>query len=242
MSKDIVSELAPGGTLRAGINMANILLVTGATSTGEPAGVAPDMARAIADRLGVTVSYVQFASPGEVADAVAGDACDIALIAIELARAESIAFSAAYVEIEATYLVPASSSIRSVEDVDRPGVRVAVSNRSAYDLYLTRTLKHAELQRAKGPPGALGLFVGEELDALAGLRPWLNMTAENLPGARVLDGRFTTVQQAIGTKPENTAATAFLQAFVAEAKDSGLVARLIERHGVKGRLQVASGD
>ena len=240
MSQDIVSQLAPGRTLRAGINMANILLVTGSKSTGEPAGVAPDMASAIADRLGVSVSFVPFASPGEMADAVGSDAWDIAFIAAEPTRAETIAFSAAYVEIEATYLVPASSSIRFVEDVDRPGVRIAVSDRSAYDLYLTRTLKHAVLHRAKGPPGALDLFDNEELDALAGLRPWLNMKAENLPGARVLDGCYLTVQQAIGTKPENTSAAAFLEAFVAEAKETGLVAHLIERHGLTGRLQVAS--
>ncbi len=106
---------------------------------------------------------------------------------------------------------------------------------------LTRTLKHAVLHRAKGPPGALDLFVNKELDALAGLRPWLNMNAENLPGVRVLDGCYLTVQQAIGTKPENTAAAAFLDALVAEAKESGLVARLIDRHSLKGRLQVASG-
>ncbi len=242
MSQDIVSELAPSGTLRAGINMANILLVTGSTSAGEPTGVAPDMARAIADRLGVAVSYMPFASPGEVADAVSSDAWDIALIAAEPARAESIAFSTAYVEIEATYLVSASSSFHLVEDVDRPGVRIAVSDRSAYDLYLTRSLKHAELLRAKGLAGALDLFVGEGLDALAGLRPALNGNAENLPGVRVLDGCYATVQQAVGTKPENTAATAFLEEFVAEAKESGLVARLIERHGVEGRLQVASDD
>lgn len=242
MSQAIVSELAPGGTLRAGINMANIFLVTGATPAGEPTGVAPDMAREIADRLGVAVSYVPFDSPGEVADAVGSDAWDIALIAVEPKRAESIAFSAAYVEIEATYLVPEGSPLLLVEDVDRPGVRIAVSDRSAYDLYLTRSLKHAELQRAEGLAGALNLFVDEKLDALAGLRPALNGNAEKLPGARVLDGRYTTVQQAIGTKPENTAAAAFLQEFVAEAKESGLVARLIERHGVEGRLQVASGD
>ncbi len=241
MSQDIISELAPGGALRAGINMANILLVTGATSTGEPAGIAPDMASAIADRLGVAVSFVPFASPGEMADAVGSDAWDIALIAAEPARAETITFSAAYVEIEATYLVPACSSFRFVADVDRPGVRMAVSDRSAYDLYLSRTLKHAVLHRAKGPPGALDLFFNEELDALAALRPWLNMNAEDLPGVRVLDGCYLTVQQAIGTKPEDTAAAAFLQAFVAEAKESGLVARLIDRHGLKGRLQVASG-
>jgi polar amino acid transport system substrate-binding protein len=242
MAENIVSELAPGGTLRAGINMGNSLLVTGATPAGDPAGIAPDMARAIADRLGVAVSYVQFASPGEVADALAGEACDIGLIADEPARAETIAFSAGYVEIEATYLVPAGSAFLLVADVDSPGVRIAVSDRSAYDLYLTRTLEHAELQRAKGTAGALDLFVGEKLDALAGLRPVLNSDVENLPGARVLDGRYTTVQQAVGTKPENTAAAAFLQEFVAQAKASGLVARLIERHGVGGRLQVAAGD
>ena len=131
MSQDIVSEHTPSGTLRAGINMANILLVTGSSSAGEPTGVAPDMAPAIADRLGVAISYVTFASPGEVADAVGSGAWDICLIAAEPARAESIRFSAAYVEIEATYLVPENSSIRSVEDVDRPGVRIAISERSA---------------------------------------------------------------------------------------------------------------
>lgn len=241
MSQDIIAELAPGGTLRAGINLANILLVTGSTPAGAPTGVAPDMARAIADRLGVAVSHVPFASPGEVADAAGTDAWDIALIAADPKRAETIAFSAAYVEIEATYLVPAGSEIRSLADVDRPGVRIAVSDRSAYDLFLSRSLKHAELHRAKGLAAALDLFVNGKLDALAGLRPALKANAETLPGARVLDGRFTTVQQAIGTKPENKAAAAFLQAFVAEAKQSGLIAEMIERHGVTGRLQVASG-
>ena len=222
--------------------MANILLVTGSTSAGEPTGVAPDMARAIADRLGVAVSYVPFASPGEVADAVSGDEWDIALIAAEPERAKSIAFSAAYVEIEATYLVPESSSLRSVAEVDRPGRRIAVSAGTAYDLYLTRSLKHAELQRTKGQVGAVELFVTGKLDALAGLRPALNRQVEELPGTRILEGRFTAVQQAIGTKPGNRAAAAFLQEFVVEAKASGLVARLIERHGVTGRLQIASDD
>jgi len=242
MSQDIIAELAPGGTLRAGINLANILLVTGSTPAGEPTGVSPDMARAIADRLGVAVSYVPFASPGEVADAVSADAWDIALIAADPQRAETIVFSAAYVEIEATYLVPAGSEIRSLEEVDRPGMRIAVSDRSAYDLYLTRRLKHAELHRAKGLAAAFDLFVDQKLDALAGLRPALKANAKTLRGARVLDGRYTTVQQAIGTKPENTAAAAFLQAFVSEATRSGLVTGLIERHGVDGKLQVASGD
>ncbi len=242
MSRNIVSELAPSGTLRAGINMANGLLVTGSTAAGAPTGVAPDMAREIAERLGVAVAYVPFASPSQVAEAAGRGAWDIALIAAEPARAETIAFSAAYVEIEATYLVPESSSVRAAADVDRPGTRIAVSAGTAYDLYLTRSLKHAELQRTKGQAGAVDLFVTGKLDALAGLRPALNRQVEELPGTRILDGRFTAVQQAIGTKPENRAAAAFLQEFVAEAKASGLVARLIERHGVAGRLQIASGD
>ena len=242
MTQNIISELAPGGALRAGINMANGLLVTGSTATGDPAGVAPDMAREIADRLGVTVAYVPFASPSEVANAAGGDAWDIALIAAEPARAESIAFSTAYVEIEATYLVPESASLLSIEDVDRPGKRIAVSAGTAYDLYLSRSLEHAELLRTEGQASAVDLFLTEKLDALAGLRPALNRQVGELPGTRILPGRFTAVQQAIGTHPEHAAAAAFLQKFVTEAKASGLVARLIERHGVEGRLQVAPGD
>jgi polar amino acid transport system substrate-binding protein len=234
------AELAPSGTLRAGINRGNIVLVTGSTPEGDPTGVAPDMARHIAERLGVPLSYVSFASPGEVADAVGRDACDIALIAIEPARSETIAFSPPYVEIEATYLVPAGSPLHSVTDLDRPGVRIAVSDRSAYDLYLSRTLKHAELYRAKGLPGAFRLFVEEGLEALAGLRPALIGNAAELPGARLLEGCFTSIRQAIGTRPGKKAGAAFLDRFVAEAITSGLVARLLERHGVAGKLSVSS--
>ncbi len=239
MLSDVLSELAAGGTIRAAINMANFLLVTGSTPAGDPEGVAPAMARAIADRLGVAVSYVPYASPGELADAVDSGVWDIGMIGAEPARAERIAFSAAYVEIEATYLVPDGSSFVSVEDVDRDRVRIAVSGRSAYDLYLSRNLRNAELVRAQGVSGAVELFVRDELDALAGLRPALAVEAEKLPGARVLDGRFTAVQQAVGTRRGNEASASFLGDFVEEAKASGLVQRLIERHGVTGRLSVA---
>jgi polar amino acid transport system substrate-binding protein len=229
-------QLTPTGTLRAGVNLGNILLITDTSPSGDPVGVSPDMAAAIAEALGVTVTYVPYASPGEVADAVADNAWDIALIAAEPTRSETIAFTDAYVEIEATYLVPADSLIISIDDVDQPGMRIAVSGRSAYDLYLTRHLKHAELHRGDGLTGALDLFISNKLDVLAGLRPALIQNAKNITGMRVLDGRYTTVQQAIGTKPENSAALAFLQSFVAEAKQSGLVASLIDRHGVDGKL------
>ena len=167
--EDAVSELAPSGTLRAGINLSNFLLVSDRHSSGAPIGVAPDMAREIADRLGVGLSLVPFSSPGELADAAEKDVWDIGLIAAEPARAETIAFSPAYVEIEATYLVYDDSPLQMIVDVDQPGIRIAVSERSAYDLYLTRNLEHASLVRAIGLAAALELFKREKLDALAGL-------------------------------------------------------------------------
>jgi len=239
MTSEARAALAPTGTLRAAINMMNPLLVTGRTSDGGPAGVAPDMASAIAERLGVPVAHLPFASPGEVADAAATGEWDICLIAYEPKRAETIAFAPAYVEIEATYLVPADSPLGSVEAVDAPGVRIAVSDRSAYDLYLTRSLKHAELCRAHGLAGAFKLFVDDRLEALAGLRPALIENAESLPGSRVLEGRYTSVGQAVGCLPGRPAGAAFLKDFVLEARASGLIARMIERHRVTGRLQVA---
>jgi len=242
MTQDVLSELTDPSTLRVGINLGNILLVTGTSPIGNPEGVAPDLAAAIAERLGVAVSYVSFTTPGEVADAVERDEWDIGLIAIEPKRAEKIAFCDAYVEIEATYLMPKNSPFQSIEDVDQPTVRIAVSDRAAYDLYLSRTLKHAELHRAKGLAGAFDLFLTEKLDALAGLVPALKENAKTLPGSRVLDGRYTSVRQAVGTKPENAGLKAFVEQFIADAKDSGLVSELIEKHGVKGKLQVPSGS
>ena len=237
-NEQLRSELAPTGVLRAGINMANFLLVTGRRDDGAPQGVAPDMASAVAERLGVEVDYVPYETPGQLADDATNGVWDIGLIGAEPARAEHIAFSAAYVEIEATYLVPADSPIQAVADADQPGVRIAVAARSAYDLYLTRNIQHAELVRVAGLNASYDLFVNDKLDALAGLRPRLMSDVEKLPGARLLDGKFTAVQQAIGTPRDRGAAAAFLRDFVEEAKASGLVGQFIERHRVKG-LSVA---
>jgi polar amino acid transport system substrate-binding protein len=234
----VIAQLAPTGVLRAGINMSNFLLVSSRGPAGEPEGVSPDMARAVAAALGVPLRLVRFPKPGELADAVDADAWDIGLIGAEPQRAEKIAFTAAYAEIEATYLVPAGSPITSLEEVDRPGIRIAVAARSAYDLWLARNIHQATLMRADGLDAAFELFRDAGLDVLAGLRPRLLTEVETLPGARILPGRFTAVQQAIGTRRANTEAAAFLAGFVEEAKSSGLVARLIERHGVRG-LSVA---
>jgi polar amino acid transport system substrate-binding protein len=239
MSKAILAELAPNGVLRAAINMGNFLLVTGRSPSGDPTGVSPDMALAIGARLGVPVQFVPYAKPGELADDAEKGLWDIGNIGAEPARAEKIDFTAAYAEIEATYLVPPGSPLKSIADVDKAGVKIAVSARSAYDLWLERNIRHATLVRANGGPATIELFVKDKLDAMAGLRPGLLTDVEKLPGYTILDGQFTAVQQAVGTARKNSAGAAFLKAFVEEAKASGMVASFIARHGVAGRLSVA---
>ena len=200
--------------------------------------MAPDLAGEVARRLGVSVKYVTFKSPGELADAIDKDVWHIGLIGAEPQRAETIAFTSAYAEIEATYLVPSGSRLKAIADVDSEGVRIAVTARSAYGLWLDRNIKHAELTRSDTLDSAYEEFVNAKLSALAGLRPRLLSDLGKLPGSRILDGRFMSVQQAIGTSRKNPAGAAFLRDFVEEAKASGLVARLIERYKVRG-LSVA---
>ena len=238
ISPSLITELAPTGVLRAAINLSNFLLVTSRSAAGDPEGVAPDMAREVASRLGVPVRYVPFKTPGELADAADTGAWDIGLIGAEPQRATKIAFTAAYCEIEATYLVPEGSHLKAIADVDQRGVRIAVTGRSAYGLWLDRNIQKATLVRSDTLDSAYDQFVREKLDALAGLRPRLLSDVKKLPGARILDGQFTAVQQAIGTARQNAAGAAFLRSFVEEAKASGLVARLIARHKVVG-LSVA---
>ncbi|HWE17206.1 MAG TPA: ABC transporter substrate-binding protein [Hyphomicrobiaceae bacterium] len=234
MTQQVKAELAPTGVLRAGLNLSNFLLITGKDADGTPTGVAPDMAAEIARRLGVPVKYVPYKTPGELADAAESSAWDIGLIGAEPQRAEKIAFTPAYVEIEATYLVPAGSPIQSLADVDKPGVRIAVTGRSAYGLWLDRNIKQATLAKTDTLDSAYEKFVSDKLDALAGLRPRLLSDVEKLPGARILEGKFTAVQQAVGTGRKNTAAAEFLRKFVAEVKASGFVQGLIDKHKVRG--------
>jgi polar amino acid transport system substrate-binding protein len=238
-SQNIVAELAPTGVLRAAINMGNFLLVTGKTPSGDPTGVSADIAAAIAARLGVPVKFMPYARPGEIADDAEKGLWDIGNIGAEPQRAAVINFTAAYCEIEATYLVPAGSSIRSVAEIDQPGKRVAVTARSAYGLWLENNFNKGELLQFDSADAAIKAFTDQKMDAYAGLRPGLIDVAAKLPGSRILEGQFTAVQQAVGTPKKNAAGFAFLREFVEEAKHSGIVASLIERHGVTGRLSVA---
>ena len=232
------SDLAPTGKLRAGINLENVLLAVKDPSSGAIRGVAVDLAHELGRRIGVPVEILTFETAGRIADAVKTGACDIAFIAAEPTRSAEITFSPAYVEIEATYLVPAESSFRTIADVDREGGRIAVAANTAYDLYLSRSLQHAKLVRVKGASSAFNVFVADRLEALAGLRPMLIPYVETLPGSYLLDGRFTAIQQAIGISKGRDASIGYLRAFIEDVKASGWVAQAIERHGVRG-LSVA---
>ena len=229
-----MSELSPNGVLRVGVNLGNFLLVNKEAATGELRGIVPDLAQELGRRLEATVQLVPFAGAGETADGAKSGAWDVAFLGAEPQRAEQIAFTPAYLEIPATYLVPAGSQIKSLTEVDRPGVRIAVSARSAYDLYLSRNLKHAQLVRAEGIQPSYDLFVREKLDLLAGLLPRLTSDVAKLPGSRILEGKFTAVQQAVGTPKPRQKGAGYLREFVDDIKKTGLVARLIERHKVKG--------
>ena len=226
------AELAPNGHLRAALNYANTLLIS--TRGAEPTGVAPDLARELAKRAGASVEFIGYANAGLAADAAATGTWDVAFIGAEPQRAGEITFSPAYVEIEASYLVPPGSLLRQIADVDRDGIHIATAARAAYTLFLQRTLRHAALVEAEGLPGAFARFVEMKLDALAGLKPNLLADAGKLPGSRVLDGRFTAVQQSMGVPKPKTAAAAYLAAFVKEIAESGLLRDLIARHRVEG--------
>src|SRR3954452_19377205 len=228
------AEVAPGGTLRVGLNYQNFLLVSGDGPGGEPRGVAPDLARELARRLGLSIEWLRFDTAGKLFDEVKAADCDVGFLGSEPQRASEVAFTGAYLEIPVTFLVPRGSTIRAIAEVDRKGVRVAVSERSAYDLYLSRNLKEAEIVRAPGIAASFDWFVERKLDLLAGLKPKLVEENARIPGSRVLDGQITGVQQAIAAPKGRAAAAKYLREFADDVRKSGLAAKIIEKHGVRG--------
>jgi polar amino acid transport system substrate-binding protein len=237
-SKTAITEFTPTGKLRVGLNMSNFLL-TAKDAAGAPIGLAPDLGRELAKRLGVEVVLVPYPNPAALADDANKGKWDVGFLGAEPQRANEIDFTAAYVEIEATYLVPPGSNLKTCAEVDAKGIRIAISGKSAYDLYLSRNLKNAELVREQGADNVFKKFVEGKLDALAGLRPRLITDQANLAGSRILDGNFTAVQQAAGTPKGRPAAFQYLREFIEDVKASGLVAHTIEKHNVRG-LTVAA--
>jgi len=228
---NVVTELAPSGKLRAAINFGNSVLVQKDPATGEPRGVSPALARELARRLGVPVAYVAFDAAGKVFDALQAGVWDIAFLAIDPARAAGIDFTAPYVVIEGTYAVPSNSPLRTIADFDRDGVRIAVGRASAYELYLSRTLKHATLIRESSGADAFDLFLKDKLDAVAGVKQSLVAFATTRTDMRVIPGRFMQIEQAMGTPRGRAAGVRYLREFVEEMKASGFVADALAKSG-----------
>ena len=185
-------------------------------------------------RTELPIEIVAFASAGKMFDAVKTGAWDVAFLAVDPGRAGEIDFTAPYVEIEGTYLIPSGAPFRNVGDVDREGIRVGVSGKSAYDLFLSRTLQHAQIVRAESPESALDLILSNKVDVLAGVRQTLVAHAPKLPGSRVFDDRFMAIGQAMGIVKGRGEAVKYLRAFVEDVKASGFIARALEKAGVKG--------
>jgi len=234
IAQSIRDELAPSGKIRVGINYGNAVLASRDTASGELGGVAVGLARELGRRCELPVEIVAFESAGKMTAALKTGAWDAAFLAVEPGRADEIAFTAPYLLIEGTYLIPPGLPIHSIADVDRAGVRVGVSTGSAYDLYLSRNLKHAQMIKAVNPNTAFNLLIDGKVDVVAGVRQALIANAVKLPGSRVFDERFMAIEQAMGMPHRRPAGLQFLREFIEEVKASGFVAQALERAGIRG--------
>ncbi len=237
MSADILAGLAPTGVLRASVNLGNPVLAQGTPQA--PAGVAVDIAREVAARLGVPAKLVCFSAARESLAALTSGRADVGFLAIEPARAADLAFTAPYVIIEGVFAVPADSPMTSVADVDAPGVRIGVKQGSAYDLYLSRTLRHAAVVR--GDDGTT-VFLADDLEAAAGIREPVTEFVATRPGLRLIDGAFMQIRQAVAVaKGKQPPTIAFLAALVEDLKASGFIAAALARSGQVAAIAPAGG-
>src|SRR5258706_6805222 len=240
--QSVVSDLAPSGTLRAAITVGNPVLAARGAGGGEPTGVSVDLARELARRLGVPVQLIVFDAAGKVVEAGKSGGWDIAFVALDPARGAEIAQSPPYVVIEGAYLVRANSPITANDQVDRKGNRVAVGRNSAYDLYLTRALKQAEIVRNPTSGGVVDYFLNENLEMAAGVKQQLAMDAGSLPAVRVLTGRFMVINQAMASQRGKDAGARYVREFIEEMKAADFVALARERHRIQGAAVAPAGD
>ena len=238
MKENVIKQLAPKGYLRAAINLSNFLLVTGKESNGDPQGVSPDMAKALANELNVDIKLVTFNRPGELADAILEDLWDIGNIANEPERAKSITFSLPYTTIESTFLIRNSLNIKTLQDVDKKGIKIAVAERSAYDLWLTDNIKNANLIRAKSIDESFSIFQENNYEVLAGLRPKLVNDIKKTTDCYLLDEPFTFINQCIGSKPGNLEAENFINNFIKKNLENGFIKNLLSKYNVLGKLSL----
>ncbi len=234
ISSELITTLAPTGTLRASINVGNPILAK-LDKDGQAFGVSIDLARGFAQQLGLNFELLVFDAAGKSVEAVTQEQADIGFFAVDPIRGAGIAFTAPYVLIEGAYLVRNESLLQDNAEVDRPGTRVVVGRGSAYDLHLTRELQHAQIERAPTSPTVVDTFVEQGADVAAGVKQQLEADARRVPGLRLLPGRFMVIQQAMGIpKGRGEAAAAVLRQYVEEMKASGFVAQALQRHGIEG--------
>jgi polar amino acid transport system substrate-binding protein len=238
MTMNAINELAPTGKLRAGMNLGNNLL-TRKNESGELFGVSVDLMHELAKRLGVSLEMVIYEQPGQVADDTTKGVWDIAILAIEKTRAKTISFSPAMTEIEAGYVVHLNSTLKSTEEVDAKGIKIAAPEKAGYELYLTSALKNASIVRTKNFADSIQIFNQNKVDAIAGLKPNLSESMHKLPEGKLLQGNFMTVNHGFALALGKAAANAYLQNFVKELIDTGFVARSIEKHQIKGLIALS---
>lgn len=240
--RDVVAALCPTGRLRASINLGNPILANRGAG-GNPCGVSIDLAREFGQWLGVDLELVVFDAAGKSVEAVTAEQADIGFFAIDPLRGAGISFTAPYVLIEGAYLVREDSPIKDNAEVDRQGITVTVGKGSAYDLYLTRELKSAQIVRAPTSPLVVDTFLAQGLAVAAGVRQQLEADARRLPGLRMLPGRFMVIQQAMGLpRGRGEAAAAALRCFVEEMKAQGFVDTALRRHGIEGASVAPAGN
>ena len=233
MTPTLLTAFAPKGKLRASINLGNPILANLDPLTGQPVGISIDLAHAFAERLGVGVELVVFDTASKSVEALRTEAADIGFFAVDPLRGQEISFTQPYVLIEGSYLVREDSPIKQNEDVDRAGIRVTVGEGSAYDLFLSRELKHAQIERAGSSQLVVDTFMAQHHEVAAGVKQQLEADAQRVPGLRLLPGRFMVIGQAMGTpKSRGEEAANYLQAFVQEMGSTGFVSAALERHGI----------
>ena len=226
-------ELARGGTLRAAINFGNSVLAR-RLADGGTGGITADIARELAKRLAVPVEFIHYDQAGDVFQGLSTNAWDVCFLASEPVRAAKIAFTAPYILIEGVYLVHGDSPLQAASGVDREGTRVGVIVGSAYDLFLSRELKHASLVRKESPSAVIDLLVRNEVDVVGGVKPQLEADARHVPGSRLLPEAFMSIRQAMGTPRERAAAAAYLAEYIDELKRTGFMARAFAQNGIEG--------
>ena len=231
--ENVRAEIAPNGVMRAGVNLGNAVVAQKDPAGGPPRGVGPSLARELARRLGARIEYVTYDAAGKMADALRRGEWDVAFLAVEPQRANEIAFSAPYLQIEAGFMVRADSPLTRLDEFDRKGLRIASGNNGAYDLWLQRNFKNAERVLSPTTPGAIEMFLARpDLDAVANVRPALVAAAAKNPGMRVIEGSFMSINQAAGVPRQREAAARYVREFIEEMKASGFVERALRDSGV----------